>query len=273
GVLESAVDTASFFIPKGSKVVITKDNKGKIVQEYKTQSNPTLKRPVPIFLLINNFTASASEIVAGALRHYSNEAGNDAKSPLRVFIVGTTTFGKGSVQEIIPLSNGCALKQTSLMYFLPDHTSIQAKGIEPDFLIKPKITPTKEMKWVSELYGKETSLKHHVTAEEIEKNAKGESAGYAHEIDQTTMKKQAEEKAKQEKEKDDKEKYDKDKAKKKRLEDIATNPQIQACVNMISMLDLAKTAQPEDVSTRKKSLEFLKAHYLTDTPTEIEEIK
>lgn len=272
GVLESAVDMAGLFLPKGSTVVLTKDNKNQVTGEYTTKTDPILKNNLPIVILVNNFTASASEILAGALRHYAAQEG---ANNLSVFLVGTTTFGKGSVQEVIPISNGCALKETTMLYFLPDGTSIQARGVEPDFLVKPKTVPEMELKWIDEFYGKETSLKHHITAGEIDKLKKSEFPGFAHEIDKITQKKQAEVDAKHEKEKDSdgKPAFNKEESAKKRIDDIALNIQIQAAVNIISVLDLGKKAYPEEVSTRNKALAFIKKNLLSDTPATVTKIE
>lgn len=269
GILESAVDMASLFLPRGSSVVMTKDHQNTVTGQYATKTEPVLKSNLPIVILINNFTASASEILAGALRHYSAQENTENK--LSVFILGTPSFGKGSVQEVIPISNGCALKQTTMLYFLPDGTSIQAKGVEPDILVKPKTIPEMELKWIDEFYGKETSLKHHVTPDEVEKVEKNKFPGFAHEIDKITQKKQAEIEAKREKESDKEEKkqFDKKETTKKRSEDIALNVQVQSAVNLISVLDLGRKAYPEEVSTRNKSLEFIKKHLLCDTPANV----
>ncbi len=270
GVLESVVEMSGLMLPKGSKVVITKDRKGKVASEHFTKTDPVLKRSVPIFILINNFTASASEILAGALRHYSREDNEVDGSELRVFLVGTTTFGKGSVQEVIPVSNGCALKQTSLLYFLPDGSSIQATGIEPDFLIKPKTIPTMELKWLDEFNGKETSLRHHITQDEIKKINEGKFPGYAHEIDKETRKKQAAEESKKTENDELEEKgekiLDKKTLAKKRTEAISLDIQIQACFNMINLLNMAERVDKNLVNTHKNALEFLKKNYLVDTP-------
>ena len=114
---------------KGSLVVTTKDKHGKVTEEYRTNRNP-IATNIPIFILINNYTASAAEILAGALKIHADPASagkivaGDAKKKKNhkhnphVFLVGTKTFGKGSVQEVIPISNNCAIKITTSLIFL-----------------------------------------------------------------------------------------------------------------------------------------------------------
>jgi carboxyl-terminal processing protease len=283
GVLEVGVEMAGLFLPKGSLVVSTRDNKGKPVKSYSTKKDPVFDKSLPIFVLINNFTASASEILAGAMGYHSSKSNDDKdqKSPM-VFIVGTESFGKGSVQEVIPVSNGGALKMTTMLYFLPDGNSIQDIGVKPDILVKPKSTPSKEMKWIHELYGKEKSIKHHITAQEAEKVGKGEKPELASKVDEREEKRKRELEIRKEKED---EAIDKDPLKdaddpdgklsfqEKQERDIGSNSQIQACVNMITMLNFAKEQKPDSVSSKKKALTFLKKHYLTDEEVKVKKLK
>ena len=256
GILDSAVDMASLFLKKGSLVVCTKDKNKNVITSYPTKTNPVLNSDLPIFILIDNFTASASEILAGCLKHYSEQDNNQSdieNKNLMVFLVGTETFGKGSVQEVIPISNGCALKLTTMLYYLPNDASIQAKGIQPDFVIKPKTIPEDEIKWINELYGKETSLKHHITVGEVEGKI---------------------EKIKQEKKVNKQEKKEEEISWEERHKKaIGQDVQIQACVNMINMLNIAKQSNPKSVDNRQKALAFLKQNYLTDEPVELRQIK
>ena len=90
----------------------------------------------PLIVLINSGSASASEIVAGALKDHA-----------RAIIVGTRSFGKGSVQSIIPLPGNGAMRLTTARYYTPSGVSIQAKGIEPDIKVEAGITDLKKKDW------------------------------------------------------------------------------------------------------------------------------
>lgn len=161
GIVDAAVKTASLFLPPQSVVATAHNNEGVTRFTYTTTDMPLHPRTIPLFLLVDNFTASCSELLVGCLQHYAT-----AHNTLTAFVVGMPTFGKGSVQEIIPLSNGCAVKLTTMLYALPSGTCIQAHGITPDFIVKPKTIPTHELLWVEDMYGKETSLNRHITREE-----------------------------------------------------------------------------------------------------------
>ena len=253
GVLDpTTIDIAQLFLEKGSLVVSTKDKNRKVVNAYHTRKDPVFQNNIPIFILIDNFTASASEILAGCLRHYSEQ--NNSKRKLMVLLVGTESFGKGSVQEVIPISNGCALKMTTMLYYLPGDISIQAKGIKPDFLVKPKTIPEDEIKWVRELYGKESSLRNHITAAEV--------AGLPKET--VKPKKTEKEQTKEEVAKNWEERHRKA---------IGQDTQIQTCINMINMLSIAKQLNPKLVASRKEAIYYLKKHYLTDEEVSLEQVK
>jgi len=90
-------------------------------------------KQVPMVVLVNSGSASASEIVAGALQDHK-----------RAVVMGTRTFGKGSVQTILPIGNGTAIKLTTARYFTPNGRSIQAKGIEPDIVVEDPNMPSEE---------------------------------------------------------------------------------------------------------------------------------
>jgi carboxyl-terminal processing protease len=132
GVLNAAVDVSDAFLDKGL-IVYTQ---GRIQDsELKFNASPKmLLENEPMVVLVNGGSASASEIVAGALQDHK-----------RAVILGTRTFGKGSVQTILPLTNDTALKLTTARYYTPSGRSIQAEGIEPDIVLDPvKLTKVDE---------------------------------------------------------------------------------------------------------------------------------
>jgi carboxyl-terminal processing protease len=259
GILESAVDMAGLFVDKGSVIVSTKNREQKIMGEYKTTKNPVFKSDIPVFLLIDNFSASASEILSGCLKYYSNQPANKNGRNLMIFLLGTQTFGKGSVQEVIPISNGCALKLTTMLYYLPDGSSIQAGGVEPDFTVKPRSIPEEELKWIDEFSGRETSLRYHITKDEVDNPKKGQKYDESHASRKTKNK---------EDDKGDPESWEK-----KRIKALGQDSQLQAAINMISMLNVTRSLAPESVNTREKAVAFLKKNYVTDDLTEIKKVK
>jgi carboxyl-terminal processing protease len=285
GVLESAVEMASLFLPKNSLIVTTKDRSNKLMGEYKTTSEPIFDAKIPLFILINNFTASASEILAGCLRYHSAQENYKAakRTIPMVFVVGTGTHGKGSVQEVIPVSNGCALKLTTMLYFLPGDSCIQEIGVKPDFEIKPRPNVSKEMRWIAELYGKEESLRHHITHQEVEEIKKGKAPSLASKVDKQQEKKRRELEAAKEKDEEDEEDpgelKDKDGEKeavdfeKKREELISKSYLVQICTNMISVFDVQMQKNPNSVSSRQQAIEFLKRNFVLDEGLNLEKIK
>lgn len=119
GVLQAAVAVVDAFISSG-KIVYTKGRLAETDMQFEaTRSNPGLD--TPLIVLINEGSASASEIVAGALQDHE-----------RAILMGSRSFGKGSVQTVLPLSDDRAIKLTTSLYFTPNGRSIQAQGIEPD---------------------------------------------------------------------------------------------------------------------------------------------
>ncbi|MGI9293279.1 MAG: S41 family peptidase, partial [Pseudomonadales bacterium] len=132
GVLQAAVEITDLFIDDG--LIVYTEGRVKEVDTRYNSETPDLTNGLPIVVLVNGGSASASEIVAGALQDHQ-----------RALIVGTETFGKGSVQSVLPLSKEHAIKLTTALYYTPDGRSIQAQGIIPDIEIKPaKITPLKQ---------------------------------------------------------------------------------------------------------------------------------
>lgn len=133
GLLDEAVSVANMFL-KGGKIVSIR---GRIPENTASYSadNQDITNGLPLVVLINNGTASAPEIVAGALQ--------DNK---RAILVGTRSFGKGSVQKVIPISEKTAIKLTVAKHFTPSGRCIQAKGISPDITVAPAIiSPLSEM--------------------------------------------------------------------------------------------------------------------------------
>jgi carboxyl-terminal processing protease len=122
GLLDQAVRVADLFLSSG--VIVTTEGRARHdVQVEKAREKDT-EPPYPIIVLVNKGTASASEIVAGALQDHG-----------RAVIMGTSTFGKGSVQTIVELEDGSGLKLTVARYYTPKHRSIQEKGIAPDVVV------------------------------------------------------------------------------------------------------------------------------------------
>lgn len=161
GLLSSALDIAGLFLEKGSVIATTKDNTLKVTETYATSRNPIMNHNIPICILINNYTASAAEILAGSLKIHASKTGQ--KKPIITILVGTTTFGKGSVQEVIPLGNDTALKLTTSLYFLPEDTAVQGIGISPDIMVERCTPPNDQSNWVTEFYGRENTLENHIT--------------------------------------------------------------------------------------------------------------
>lgn len=124
GLLDSAVKVAEKFIEKGKMVVYTKGRQpAQNIEFISASAHPILD--LPMIVLINDGSASGSEIVAGALQDYK-----------RAIILGTKSFGKGSVQTVIPLSDGSALRLTTSKYFTPSGKVIHGKGVTPDIEIE-----------------------------------------------------------------------------------------------------------------------------------------
>jgi carboxyl-terminal processing protease len=124
GLLDQAVKVCDIFLPDDQLIVSTEGRNGRLKgEEYKATGKdeyPDLK----IAILVNKWSASASEIVSGCLQ--------DVK---RAFVIGETTFGKGSVQSIMPLNDGSALRLTTAKYYTPSHKVIHEKGITPDSIV------------------------------------------------------------------------------------------------------------------------------------------
>ena len=142
GLLHGAVGVAGAFLAPETLVVSTDGRAEDAKREYRVIPEDYLRgrrddflralppeiRDVPMVVLVNGGSASASEIVAGALQDHK-----------RAVVMGTQTFGKGSVQTILPLNNNTAIKLTTARYYTPSGRSIQAKGIEPDIVVEESV--------------------------------------------------------------------------------------------------------------------------------------
>lgn len=125
GLLNEAISIASIFLPINKTVVFTRE-RDKQEKHYKTEAVNFTNRTIPMVVLVNEWSASASEIIAGAMQDYK-----------RAVVVGKSTFGKGSVQSIIQLNDGSALRLTTSRYYTPNGRSIQGVGIKPDVEVEP----------------------------------------------------------------------------------------------------------------------------------------
>ncbi|RVY22745.1 S41 family peptidase [Helicobacter pylori] len=148
GLLNQAVGLSNLFIKEG--VLVSQKGKNKEENlEYKANGRAPYAN-LPVAVLVNGGSASASEIVAGALQDHK-----------RAVIIGEKTFGKGSVQMLLPVNKDEAIKITTARYYLPSGRTIQAKGITPDIVIYPGKVPENENKFSL----KEADLKHHLEQE------------------------------------------------------------------------------------------------------------
>jgi carboxyl-terminal processing protease len=163
GLLDQAIKVSDAFLDK-DKVIVSIKGRTTESREYKDEANETLIPNLPIVVLINEGSASASEIVAGALQDYK-----------RAVIVGIKSFGKGSVQTVIPLEkNHGALRLTTALYYTPSGKSIQAHGIEPNI----EITDAKiEKSSKDNERDSEADLKGHIEVQNAIEEAKKESLG------------------------------------------------------------------------------------------------
>ncbi len=175
GLLNGAVAVSAAFLPKDALVVYTdgrtEDAKMKLnasPEHYLRGRNkedylaklPAAAKTVPMVVLVNGGSASASEIVAGALQDHD-----------RAVVMGQQTFGKGSVQTILPLGNNTAIKLTTARYYTPKGRSIQAKGITPDIPLDEFATDRTALKL------READLTKHLTEKAAAENAANEKPG------------------------------------------------------------------------------------------------
>ncbi|MBS1238399.1 MAG: periplasmic protease [Deltaproteobacteria bacterium] len=147
GLLNQAVGVADVFLKSG--IIVSTKGRTKSMESKSVAKDDGHEPTCPIVILVNEGTASAAEIVSGALQ----DSG-------RAIVIGMQTFGKGSVQTVIPLENGSALKLTTAKYYTPNGRSIQAEGIKPDIVVK-NIRPSEE-KELTDDFIRERDLKGHI---------------------------------------------------------------------------------------------------------------
>ncbi len=245
GLFDAAIDIAGLFLPKGSLVVTTRDRNNKIIESWKTSHKPLARKEgFSIFFIVNNYTASSAEILAGSLRIYSEKS--KPKDDLNVFIVGTETFGKGSVQEVIPLSKESALKMTTALYYLPYDTCVQGKGIAPDFVIEAYSPPNDIAKWMQSQFGRDSVLKKHIKPHEHKNDKKKNKKETAQEKESSW--------------------------KQKRQDVLAEDFTLQNTINLIDLLEIAKKADPQ-LLQHQQQLNFLQKHYVIGQKLSLTELK
>jgi len=155
GLLDQAVKVSDEFLNEGL-IVYTGGRLKSQDMHFEAHVN-TKPHSYPIVVLVNEGSASAAEIVAGALQDHK-----------RAVIVGVKTFGKGSVQTVLPLRNGAALRLTTAVYYTPSGRSIQAKGIEPDIIVERVVPQRMEEERGRPKIIREEDLKNHMDSGELE---------------------------------------------------------------------------------------------------------
>ncbi len=158
GLLDQAIALSDAFLDRGI-IVVTKGRNPADIDRAEAQPGD-LTDGKPLVVLINGGSASASEVVAGALQDHQ-----------RAQLVGTRSFGKGSVQTMIPLPNKGAIRLTTARYFTPSGRSIQATGIEPDYVVEPELPPDLKLQLAMLPFESEAQLRGHL------KNAGSEESG------------------------------------------------------------------------------------------------
>lgn len=157
GLLDQAVGVCNKFLKDGELIVYTEGRKKNQNLRYTAHGRSAVP-DFPIIVLINGGSASASEIVAGALQDWG-----------RAVILGTQSFGKGSVQTVVRLNDGSGLRLTTSEYFTPSGRSIQAKGITPDIEVEWEEAVKEDNNSNKSPHFREKDLKHHLESEEEKK--------------------------------------------------------------------------------------------------------
>ena len=163
GLLDQAISVSDAFLDQGA-IVLTR---GRNLEEtQRSNARPgDITDGQKIVVLINGGSASASEIVAGALQDHH-----------RATIVGTRSFGKGSVQTIIPLGSNGALRLTTARYYTPSGRSIQAKGIEPEVVVEEELPDELKQKTETQEPRGEANLRGHLRGDDDDEDGEGGAA-------------------------------------------------------------------------------------------------
>lgn len=156
GLLAEAINISSLFLEKDKTVVYTQD-RSKKENHFKTRNVGFRDIKKPIIMIVNEGSASASEILAGAFQDYD-----------RALVIGTNTFGKASVQSIIEMSDGSAVKLTTARYYTPLGRSIQGTGVKPDIIVESGTVEIDK----SQRFLKESDLANHLVGENEKKKDK-----------------------------------------------------------------------------------------------------